>query len=161
MKRTTLALLLSGAFACAAFSTVAVANAGPKEGKSHKHMHKMMLEKVDADGDGKVSEAEITAHRTSVFNEIDADGDGSLTKAEISAHHEKKEAERRAEMEKKRAERQDKMFAHLDEDGNGTASLEEFLAKGPGARFDKMDKNDDGFISKDEIGRKHKYKKDY
>ena len=55
-----------------------------KHGKKGK-MHSEMLEKFDADGDGKLSETEREAARLAKFSDVDADGSGTLTKEEIIA----------------------------------------------------------------------------
>ncbi len=43
------------------------------------------LERVDADGDGRISRAEFTGREPRVFERADADGDGRVTPAELDA----------------------------------------------------------------------------
>lgn len=52
-----------------------------------------MFEKLDTDGDGKISEAEHLAHAKERFKAMDANGDGFVTKEEGKAHYEAKKAE--------------------------------------------------------------------
>ena len=81
----------------------------------------------DTDGDGRLSPEEIQAAREAVaakvretrtkrFNELDADQDGQLSAAELKA------------IPGTTDEMVARMISHLDKDGNGTVSLEEFLA---------------------------------
>ncbi len=58
--------------------------------------HKRMMEKIDADKDGKVSKAEFTSSYEDRFAKADADADGFLTEAEMKAAWEKMSAEREA-----------------------------------------------------------------
>jgi len=132
---------------------VAHAEGNKRDGKmkfNKGFMMQNMLEELDTDGDGKVSKEEITVARTAKFQEADANSDGQLTQAEL-------EAFKAAEKERREAERKKKKFEALDADGNGSASLEEFLAARPEA-FDRMDRNDDGFLSEDDYRRKGKWK---
>ncbi|WP_041948383.1 EF-hand domain-containing protein [Turneriella parva] len=52
-------------------------------------MHAKMLEKMDADKDGKISKQEWQAHHDKKFIELDADKDGVISQDEFKAHHEK------------------------------------------------------------------------
>lgn len=80
-------------------------------------------------------------HRAPInFEQLDTDGDGSIP---------------RSEMENLRAEK----MASLDADGDGNISLEELEASGAERvkahakrMMDRLDKNDDGVISADEMG---------
>ena len=70
MTRMKLTALLTGVFAATAFATVAVADdrSGRYEGH-HAKKHAFMAERmaqIDTDGDGKVSEAEMTTHKTAI-----------------------------------------------------------------------------------------------
>ena len=71
-------LLLSG------LSAPAFAAKG--EGKHHKR-HAAMIERLDADKDGKVSLDEFKTNVSAAFKAFDADGNGQVTKDEIKARH--------------------------------------------------------------------------
>ena len=150
MKRSTLTLLLTGLFGASAFATAAFAEGDDGRAPPRMEHHGKMqdhLKEMDADGDGKVSETEMTAYRSAKFKQADADGDGTLTQTELVSFHQ-------AEMQRRREERQAKMFAAIDKDGSGGASLEEFLTAGPHS-FDRMDRDDDGFIDASDFGRRY------
>lgn len=72
------------------------------------------MKAADADKDGNLTRAELSAHLDERFAKLDKNGDGSITKEE------RKEA---------RADRKAARFAKLDTDGNGSLSLEEFQAQ--------------------------------
>lgn len=76
---------------------------------------------ADADKDGKISKAEMTAAAEARFTRMDVDKDGQITPKDRDL---------------KRAERLDTRFAALDTDHNGQISKAEFAA-GHQARADK------------------------
>ena len=123
---------------------------GPRPGSD---MHKKLIEKFDADGDGKLSESEREeakkAHRERMLAEHDKDGDGTLSDEERAAakeaYHAKMKAERIARFDKdgdgelSEAEREaakdahkskmkERMLKRFDEDGDGQLSEEERAA---------------------------------
>jgi len=76
----------------------------------------------DANGDGKVTLAELEARSAEHFAKLDGNGDGILTSDELQ---EAREARKEMVMEKREA-RADMMFEKLDADGNGAISRDEF-----------------------------------
>lgn len=106
----------------------------------------MMIEEFDTDGDGKVTAAEIEAHRAARFAELDTDGNGQVSRDEFMAHAAAKASERAAEM-----------FERLDADGDGTLSRDAIEAMGgrggPDAErlIARFDADGDGAISAEEI----------
>ena len=72
-------LLLSGASA--------PAFAAKGEGKHHQR-HAAMIERLDADKNGKVSLDEFKTNAAAAFKTFDADGNGQVTKDEIKARRE-------------------------------------------------------------------------
>lgn len=84
-----------------AFTAVMLAAPGAMAGESThepgEHRGKMM-EKIDTDGDGKVSKAEFTASHEERFTKTDTDQDGFLSSEEMKAAweqmHEKRKAHR-------------------------------------------------------------------
>lgn len=60
---------------------------GARHGGRHGKFMGKMLERMDTDGDGAVSEAEfVEAHRER-FARMDGNGDGQLERDEVRAHH--------------------------------------------------------------------------
>ena len=77
--------VLTAAMAVALGLTSGAALAGHHEGD---HKGGKMMERVDTDGDGKVSAAEFMAKHQEKFTQMDKDGDGFLTKEEMKDAHE-------------------------------------------------------------------------
>lgn len=104
-----------------------------------------MFDMIDADGDGRITPAELEAHRAARFAEVDADGDGRVTKAELEAHMLEKARERMAE-------RLDRMFTWMDADGDGALGPAEF-APGTGLKgvMLRLDADGDGAVTRDEV----------
>ncbi len=111
------------------------------------------FQELDADGDGQVTQAEITAHRTQKYTAADTDGDGKLSVEEMQAAAQAKANERVTKMfdkhdanadgflsedELPKPRRASKMFERIDADGNGSISEQEYAD------------------AKDRMGRKHK-----
>ncbi len=149
MKRSTLSIILAGCMMAGGALSFAVAQEpetrqGGKMGHHGKRMHMAeRLAEFDTNEDGKLTKEEISAGREAHFRAADANQDGSLTQAEMKAF---KDAMREA----KRQERENERFIKVDVDGSGGLSLEEFLAARPD-NFDRMDRNDDGFLSAEDF----------
>lgn len=54
-----------------------------KRGGHHKNRMAMMMQRLDSDGDGKITRSEFTSHATEMFNKADENGDGVVTEDEI------------------------------------------------------------------------------
>jgi Ca2+-binding EF-hand superfamily protein len=126
---------------------------GDHHGKRHKgsrhrgggerHMFRM-LESFDADGDGKLSQEEIDTARGERFTKFDADTDQALTLGEYE----------QLWLEAMR-ERMVDRFQHLDADGDGRVTTEEFQK--PFAKtVTRMDRNEDGVIDREDFKRHRK-----
>ncbi|WP_332638671.1 EF-hand domain-containing protein [Brevundimonas sp.] len=80
--------------------------------------------RADADGDGRISQAEFVGRRVGRLNAADADRDGSVAPEEM-----------RAAFQARSAERADARFQRLDADRDGAISRAEFDARrSPDAR---------------------------
>ncbi|MDM7933397.1 EF-hand domain-containing protein [Tabrizicola sp.] len=102
-----------------------------------------MFDGIDTDSDGKLTEAELEAHRTAMFTAFDANGDGLLDAEELAARQ-------LARFSETLAERTARMIENRDNNGDGSLSLAEMDA-GPGQRgFARIDTDNDGAISKAE-----------
>lgn len=112
-------------------------------GQGRGAMLDQMFDTLDADKDGKVTYAEMEAHRKAEFEAADTNKDGALSAEELSAHQQ-------ARMQERMAERAQMMLDNMDNDGNGSLSLDE-MEEGPGMRhFARLDTDNDGAISKEE-----------
>lgn len=111
---------------------------------------------IDTDSDGQISAAEAASAREQAFTKIDADGDGKISQEEFTANQHKQMQRRqeamRKRMEEHRQNRAARMFDVQDSNDDGVISSEEFLSRGE-KRFARVDRNEDGFISRDEIKR--------
>lgn len=76
-------------------------------GGHHGPRMEKMWEKIDADKDGVITQAEHTAFTSAKFKEMDANGDGKVTKEEMQAHH-KAKMEKWGKMGKRHCEGMDK-----------------------------------------------------
>lgn len=111
---------------------------------------------VDTDGNGQITEAELSALATVKFNEADTNGDGFLDIDEIKARSENM-AERLAEraqgdergerMHERMGEFVERMIERADENDDGKLSLAEVTDARPEIPFERVDTNSDGTIS--------------
>lgn len=116
--------------------------------------------KLDTDGNGSVTRAEIDARTAERFARLDGDRDGFVTKAEMTAHHEAMKAKRAERAEKRsgdhvkhRTEHAGKRgdhFARRDADKDGRLSLAEFQAGGA-KRFERLDADKNGTVTREEM----------
>ena len=87
--------------------------------------------------------AETEAHRQAEFTAADTNGDGALSAEELTAHQ-------AARMQEMMAQRAQMMLDTMDNDGNGSLSIEE-MGQGPVQRhFARIDADNDGAITKAE-----------
>lgn len=132
----------------------AVALAHPHGDRAEKRQR--MIERFDADGDGKLTGAEKQRARQArkmmkkqrMQKRFDADGDGQLGPAEKQqARQARKKMKQQRQM--KMARRFDRILERLDQNGDGVVGPEE-----AGDRFQKLqrfDANGDGWLTRDEL----------
>jgi Ca2+-binding EF-hand superfamily protein len=96
-----------------------------------------MLNRVDTDHDGKVSQAEFNAQGDKLFKRLDRNGDGKLASDETRFHRHGRFGGHF-------------FFARMDQNHDGEVTKAEFTAAGD-AMFQQLDKNGDGILSKDEM----------
>lgn len=102
--------------------------------------HKMSgghWDRLDANGDGKITADEMDARQAELFADADANGDGAITREEMMAFHKARRAEHMRER-------------MGDANGDGVVDRKEFMAAAE-AHFKELDKNGDGVISEDEL----------
>lgn len=64
-----------------------------------------MMMRADANGDGRLTLAELQSHALARFDRVDTNSDGTISDAERKAAHEARQAERRERIEQRRAQR--------------------------------------------------------
>lgn len=166
MRKLTLTLL-AGATALAACGA-AYAQAGPG---ADREMTRAQVEqrtaqafgKMDANGDGKLDQADRQAGQKARFARVDTDHDGSVSYEEFGAMHAKfdgaraERGERRGERAGPREGRRMAMGGrHMrgmgqmaDADKNGTITQAEFQAAAI-ERFDRLDADKNGTVTSEE-----------
>ena len=147
MKTTiTLTLAAAALFAGYAISGQALAGDSPRSDAPRVPMQ------ADKDGDGRVSRAEADAAadaRTNEwFDKLDLNKDGYVTPEEARQLRETRRSEMQAKM--------DEHFKAADANNDGNLSLDEVQANMPklAERFDKLDKDKNGLLSKEELQRR-------
>ena len=105
---------------------------------------------IDADGDGKLTPAEMEAHARARFAAADSDGDGKLSAEEMQTAAVKRQEENRA---RKAGQMAARMLERMDADGDGALSFEELPGRQTGAErmFSRLDTDGDGAISRAEL----------
>ena len=135
------AALIASLMASTAFAEMGPGGPGGHEGEGPKLLD--LFDEIDTDKDGKLSLAELEAHRAAEFAASDTNGDGALDAAEIAARM-------MARFQEKLADKAQHMIDNRDNDGNGTISADE-MGKGPAEdHFARIDTDNDGAISKEE-----------
>jgi len=99
------------------------------------------FDKIDANHDGIVTLDEYVAAAKVLYATFDTQHNGKVTAAEIASSP---RAEQRA------VHVADRMVKHMDSNGDGVVSQDEFVAAAK-TRFARIDKNGDGFIDADEV----------
>ena len=105
------------------------------------------FERMDFDGDGSVSYAEISQMRANAFDRIDSDGDGFLTPDEAE-YAQSQMRQRRQGRDRGRAGQRSGV-ANLDQDGDGLVSRSEFTSEL--GMITRIDQNGDGVITRSEF----------
>lgn len=146
MQKKTMGLLALTGLVLAALGTAALADRrGPEGMRGMGPMHMFDFAAADADADGRVTEAELTAWRAGRVTALDSNADGLLSADEIKAGHVAR-AEARATAMAAR------MVAEHDADGDGLLSVAEIGAPPLPARlFARADADGDGAITEAEL----------
>ena len=115
-------------------------------GEQHGHRSRYMrgerlLENFDSNNDGKLLQAEIDQARRDRFTQFDTDKDGKLSLQEYQALW----------LETMRSHMVAR-FQALDDDGDAAVTTEEFIAPF-GNVVRRLDRNDDGELTRDELRR--------
>jgi Ca2+-binding EF-hand superfamily protein len=141
MFRNTRHVVLA-ALPLTALSIYAVAqSANPSAPGSHANFFQHMLQKMDTNGDGRISLDEYLAAAGARFKSIDSQNRGSIDAADIASS---KAALARIDR------RANAMVKHLDTASNGYVTQDEFVVAAQ-KRFARLDKNGDGKLTPDEL----------
>ena len=114
-------------------------------------------ERLDTDGDGRLSQAEVAVKQgrggnnplLENFAAIDTNRDGHLVRSELRAWHQRQRPQREAQVRQRFEQR----FADADLNRDGKLSRVEVAEKMPrlAERFAWMDDDKDGFLSRNEL----------
>jgi Ca2+-binding EF-hand superfamily protein len=99
-----------------------------------------MLQRFDADGDGKVSEDEFRSGHTQTFDAMDGNKDGVVGSEEMTAYV--------------NAQRASRKLSRMDANADGKVTRDEF-GQYADARFTRADANHDKALTADELARRH------
>jgi hypothetical protein len=111
------------------------------------------LDRLDADKDGKVTQAEYAAGSKTAFDKLDANADGKVTAAEMDAAYTTTKPGVGAAKVPSSAEK----IKTLDTDGDGSLSAVEHEASSR-TMFDSLDADKDGSLTAAEIKAGHEAK---
>jgi hypothetical protein len=111
------------------------------------------LDRLDADKDGKVTQAEYAAGAKTSFDKLDANADGKVTASQMDAAYTTTKPGVGAAQVPSSAEK----IKTLDTDGDGALSAVEHEA-GSRTMFDKLDADKDGSVTEAEIKAAHEAK---
>ncbi|MES2667368.1 MAG: hypothetical protein V4712_14815 [Pseudomonadota bacterium] len=143
----TLAMMALAGVTAAALTTTAMAERGPGPdggGEGHGPFSMQNFDTIDADKDGKITQAELDSFRKAEIASADTNADGFMTAEELAGMNLKRMTERATDMATK-------MVETLDSDADGKLSAAEMTARPMPARpFDRIDADDDGAITKAE-----------
>ena len=131
-------LIYCAAIAAGALSVATTAHAGFRDGSR-------MFDRMDANGDGVITQDELKTHREAAFKRLDADSDGLVSTEEQQAAR-----DRSQRMHDRMQGHQGALTDALDTDDDGAISSDEFMAA-PYPMAEGADDNDDGSITKDEF----------
>jgi len=144
MYRTTKLRLLI-AIPLATLALGALAQNAPATVGTHPAFFQHMLQKMDTNGDGRISEQEFLAASAARFKTIDSANSGRVDAQQML------NSPAAVERVQKRAQ---SMVRRLDKAGNGYITQDEVIAAAQ-KHFARMDKNADGKLTPDEFTPRH------
>jgi hypothetical protein len=142
MRSIKLSRFAGFAFAIAALSGFALPSVARADNPGGR------FESMDASGDGKLSLDEYTAAAARMFEKMDANGDNKVTVVEMDTARQKMLAEKGMKGKKTEMSSADKIKT-FDTNADGVMSADEHAA-GAKTMFDKMDTDDDSYVTQAE-----------
>jgi len=136
-------LALGIGFAGAAAAQTASGSTGTTATEGGGDRHQMLFKRIDADGNGSVSQQEMDTWRSKAVFRLDADADGKVTKEEVEQHLAQRQAEGG------QAPDSSQFFSTYDSNGDGAIDEEE-LKTGGSQRFQTADTDANGELSAEE-----------
>ncbi|MBL1430506.1 MAG: hypothetical protein COA60_003145 [Robiginitomaculum sp.] len=127
-----------------AIPTMSLANDRTNERSTNKATK--IMQKLDANNDGKITISEVAILRAKKFDDADRNSDGFISPREKKLLKFKRKNDRREKRAARRIDRQ----AKLDSNGDGEVSLLEFTSQAS-PLLTRLDSNKDGSISSSEI----------
>ncbi len=112
-----------------------------------------MLQEMDANRDGRITQQEMQARVAQRFAEADANRDNALTMDEFRNAMPRRRADAPAPTDGRFARMLEMRFRMTDQNGDGRVTLDEAQATAS-AFFRGMDANGDGAVSQDELPRR-------
>jgi Ca2+-binding EF-hand superfamily protein len=126
----------------AASAQAPISQEAPLPKRHHRMDPARLVEKFDANADGKLEVSELPEHKRERLAAADADKDGVLSIEEIEKH--------RPMMHGKHRKDPAAMFAHLDANENGSLELSE-LPEHKREKLAAADADKDGALSREEL----------
>ena len=123
----------------------ASAQDAPAASTTHASFFQHMLQKMDTNGDGRISQDEFLAAATARFKSIDTANQGKIdATAMLNSPAAAERMQHRAES----------LVRHLDKAGNGYVTRDEVVAAAQ-QRFARLDRKGDGKLTPDELTGRH------
>jgi Ca2+-binding EF-hand superfamily protein len=138
MKKPSVFFLATGLATAIGVGVAYADMQGNMHGDFHHNMMKDMMERYDANKDGKISQAEIDQNRAQRLGEFDADKSAALSLEEFSQLWLKAQHRRMV-----------REFQEFDVDGNAQVTLDEY-SEPMASMVERMDVNGDGAMSGDD-----------
>lgn len=141
MFRTAALIVARSALTALPVAALSVCALAQTPNPEHPSFYQLMLQKMDTNGDGRISRDEYVAAATARFKSIDTQNKGAIDANDIAA------APSTLERDQKIAAA---IVKHVDKDGKGYISQDDVVAAAK-ARFARMDTKGDGKLTPDEL----------
>jgi Ca2+-binding EF-hand superfamily protein len=120
---------------------------GRRQGGGRRFDPERMFERMDTNGDGKITRDEIPEQAPPMLERLDSNGDGAITREELSNF---RPGGGRGQGGRGQPENSDRMFERFDANGDGRITEDELPEDAP-PLLQRFDRNGDGAVTRDEI----------